>query len=218
MNRYELRAILDEAPSDPRERLAYIGKKTGQLFGWVTEPDQEVLVNWLPGVARAFGDAAHPAMRIVEIGTFAGSTARGLIVLTGGGSITCIDNFVDVHAGSRGDHPSGEAFWRHTLSKNGADLSEYATLIEGESRTIGATWHKPIDLLFIDGDHHEEPAYTDMAQFAPHVQAGGYCLVDDIDMPEVRNACERFFNPGSWDVVWRPAAATAKIIAYRRKS
>lgn len=213
MDRTELKTLRDGAPEGSgRTRIDYFGQKTGQLFGWITGPDQEFIANWLPDVAREWGKP----MKIVEIGTFAGSTARGLIVMSGGGTITCIDNMVDVHAGARGHHASGRAFWEDTIKNNGADLTEFATLIEGESKDIGAQWIDPIHLLVVDGDHHEEPAYTDMRQFGAHVVTGGYCLVDDYDMPEVVSACARYFDDGRWRTVHRPVGETAKIIAYQR--
>jgi len=211
MDRTELRRILDEAPADARERIGHVGMRTGQLFGWITGPDQEFIATWLPKVSREWSGP----MKIVEVGTFAGSTARGLIAFSGGGTITCIDNMVDVHAGARGHHASGRAFWEDTIKSNGVDFSSYATLIEGESRDVGLQWKDTIDLLFVDGDHHEEPAFTDLSLFGMHVVTGGYCLVDDYDMPDVVRACDRYFD-GRWRTVHRPDGATAKIIAYQR--
>jgi hypothetical protein len=213
IDRDELWKMLLDAPqSDDPSRLGWFGR-IGQLFGWIAGPDQQFLVNWLPDVARDY--PIYP-MRIVEVGTFAGSTARGLVTMTGGGSIVCIDNMVDVHQGARGNHPSGRAFWEATIGDNGANLRPFARLIEGNSADVGRGWTDPIDLLFIDGDHSEQAAYDDMQLFAKHVVSGGYCLVDDHDMTGVVAACDRYFKD-DWELVGAPSEPTAKIIAYRRK-
>ena len=208
MNRQEIRRLLS-TPFTGARRRDYYGSVFGQMFGWIAGADQEFLCDWLPGEAPD----RHDPMRIVEVGTFLGSTARGLIVLSGGGQIACIDSMLDVHEGSRGPYPTARAAWEATLA-NSVDLSAYAALIEGESREVGARWSTPIDLAFIDADHAYEPALMDLRQFGRHVVVGGCCLVDDMDMPDVERACADYFD-ATWQVVRRPTGG-GKILAMRR--
>jgi len=43
-------------------------------------------------------------------------------------------------------------------------------------------WDKPIDLLFIDGDHSQEQVEKDIKNFAKWVRKGGYILFHDFDI------------------------------------
>jgi Methyltransferase domain len=187
------------------------------MFGWVVGAPQRFLVDWLPGVALEY---PHQPMRVVEVGTFLGSTARGLIVLSGGGQITCIDNMMDVHYAEMG-LPSARAGWEAVLSgkSGGADLSSYAKLIEGDSFVVGAAWTDPIDLLLVDAAHDYRSAFTDMRNFARWVVPGGYCLVDDYNMTDVANACRDYFLDKEWETVRQPASPDpgGDMSCYRRR-
>ena len=206
--------ILTEAPAVTPEvkdnpRVAYFRQKLGQLVGWMTHEDEKFLVDWLPQVALAY--KRYP-MRIVEIGTFLGSTARGLIGLSGGGTITCVDNWRDVH------ESNPRAAWEKTLRSNGMDLLAHATLIEGDVRAIGATWAKNADLLLVDADHSYESASADLRDFGARVVHGGYCLVDDLDLPDVEKAAKEFFVPRVWEVIRFPMKSEGKLGCWRRKA
>lgn len=231
MKRDEIHAILREAPAlDGRQ--AYLAERFGAMFGWITAPDQAFLCGFLP----AIGLAARAPLRIVEVGTFGGSTARGLITLTGGGEIICIDDFYDFrhHEGKPRRNPmlnhfeSGAAMFAATL-KGPPDLSAYATLLEAPStshpscrccppiaKPASEGWTQPIDLLFVDGDHSYEGALSDLRAFAPHVVPGGYCLVDDTHMPDVLRACREYFGAG-WEPVRLPDGNPASIAVYHRR-
>lgn len=212
MNRDELRAHRDVAPLDAEACLAHYAN-VGQLFGWITQTDARFLITWLPHVAR---DYPVQAMRIVEVGTFAGSTARGLAVLSGGGQVTCIDNFTDANEGTLNGHPNGRSYWEWTLSQH-PSLLEHCTLIEGDSAAIGAGWRDPIDLLLVDGDHSYAAALADLRLFGKHVVPGGYLLVDDVHMPEVARAVRQFTSEFPvWGPVRAALDAEAKLLVLRR--
>lgn len=211
-----LTAKLREAEGRTVPERRKLFEECGQLFGWITDPDQALLLKTIPDIALA--REIHP-IRIVEVGTFAGSTARGLVTMTGGGRITCIDNFKDMNPDTLGGHETGRDYWEATIRKNGWDLSPFATLIEGTSVEVGHRWRDPIDMLFVDDDHDEEPAFASLSLYAHHVTSGGYVLVDDYHMPSVRRACERYFYSGSsWTVTHQPTGneKDTTIAIYRR--
>lgn len=185
----------------------------GQLFGWITQPDARFLVDWLPDAAAEYG---RP-MQIVEVGTFAGSTARGLVVLSGGGEVVSIDNFFDMNEQTLNGHPDGRSFWEWT-QRESPDLTGCARLVIGESPVIGAAWPSPIDLLLIDGDHHYGPALADLCAFTPHVAPGGYLLVDDMQMHDVKRAVDDWRVPNEWETVRDPSdePAPASMLCLRR--
>lgn len=196
----EMRAVLRGAPDGYEARHEYIGERCGQLFGWLGGgDDQAFMLDWLPRASDSYG---RP-MRMLEVGTFLGSTARGLVTLSGGGTVTCIDNMVDVHWRTYNDGKFGSAreAWEHTLRTMGADLSEFAALIEGDSMVIGPAWDQPLDLVFIDANHEEPFVSSDIRNFAKWVVPGGYCLVDDTTMAPVVAACRSYFLAPDWEVV-----------------
>jgi predicted O-methyltransferase YrrM len=54
---------------------------------------------------------------------------------------------------------------------------------------------KPIDLLFIDGDHHYQPVREDYLKFSPFVRLGGFLVFHDYvndRWPGVRRAVDEF--------------------------
>lgn len=229
MNSEELRSILQAAP--PVDREVWFGNQFGQLFGWITNPDRVFLTGFLPEVGLR---QAEP-LRIVEIGTFAGSTARGLIALTGGGQVVCVDDFYEFrhlggvpgrNPGLLGHYESGrELFWL-TL-KNGVDLSAYASLCEAPSTAHPSCrccppiappacvgWTQPIDLLFVDGDHSYEGAAADLINWSPHVVPGGWVLVDDYNMPPVMAACRNCLALAAWERVREPSDVGQKSPPY----
>lgn len=232
MNRDELRRVLEAAPAG-EGRQAFFTERFGQMFGWITAPDQAYLCDFLP----TLGLAAPSPLRIVEIGTFGGSTARGLITLTGGGEITCVDDFYDFrhHEGRPARNPmlndaeSGAALFAATL-RGPPDLSAYARLLEAPStqhpscrccRPIAppasSDWTQPIDLLFIDGDHSYEAARADMRAWTRHVVPGGHVLVDDFHMPDVARAAGEHFGAG-WEILRVPDRNPASILVLRRRT
>lgn len=58
---------------------------------------------------------------------------------------------------------------------------EGATLICKPSNEAVKTWDKPIDVLFIDGDHSYEGARDDWNNFSPFVKSGGWVVFHDCD-------------------------------------
>lgn len=64
----------------------------------------------------------------------------------------------------------------------GAD-AKLPTQIKGDSKKVGKTWDKEIDLLFIDGDHSAEGVGGDIDIWIPYVKDGGYVLFHDYGSP-----------------------------------
>lgn len=64
--------------------------------------------------------------------------------------------------------------------------------IRGESGKV--EWDKPIDVLFIDGDHSYEGCKADIDKYAPFVKPGGVILFHDCDhsSPGVVKAAQEF--------------------------
>lgn len=215
MDHVQIMQNLRDAPPPGLARVDYFHRVYSQITGWITTADKHWLCDFLPEVALAY----PRDMRIVEVGTYGGSTARGLIALTGG-RVVCVDNWMDHHPGDNGCETGPESFWKN-LRTYGPDLSMFVdALLTGDSHEVGPRWLLPIDLLLIDGDHSYPGALADLRDFGRHVVGGGYCLVDDYDMPFVKQACDEFFGGAAsdWAVVRAPPGGDEGHVLCARRS
>jgi predicted O-methyltransferase YrrM len=130
---------------------------------------------------------------LLEVGTYCGKSAvylgaaarqSGTILLT-----------IDHHRGSEENQPGWEHHdpavvdvrtgrmdtlpWaRQTLEAAG--LEDWVVLVVGASCTIAAVWGTPLALLFIDGGHGEQVAWSDYHAWTPKVAPGGYLAIHDV--------------------------------------
>jgi predicted O-methyltransferase YrrM len=83
-------------------------------------------------------------------------------------------SLVDPHTGQLETLPS----LRHTLWDAGLD--DVVSVLAATTQQVAAWWTSPLTLLFLDGNHTEEVAQHDYAQFARHVVDGGLLAVHDV--------------------------------------
>lgn len=104
---------------------------------------------------------------IVEIGTNVG---KSLIALAYGQKIT---NGIPV--------TSIDIYEHHKIVENlqNAGVEDYANRIVLSSALIAKTWSKPVELLWIDGDHSYLGVCTDIKNWVKHVIVGGYVVFHD---------------------------------------
>lgn len=60
------------------------------------------------------------------------------------------------------------------------------TFINSDSREYGWRAELPLDILFIDGDHHYDTVMSDLQTYSPFVKPGGLILMHDVG-PDARN-------------------------------
>jgi MMP 1-O-methyltransferase len=141
-------------------------------------------------------DLAREASRLgpcLEIGSYCGLSAAylGLGCREGGSVLYSLDH----HRGSEEQQP-GEAYFdpdlldretgridtfplfRRTLE----DLSLIGTVIPiiGRSSEVASSWQTPLALVFIDGGHTFEAAFTDYSAWVSHLIPGGFLAVHDL--------------------------------------
>ena len=102
---------------------------------------------------------------------------------------------IDHHRGSEEQQPGEEYFdpdlldpdtglidtfrrFRKTLALAG--LEETVVPIVARSEVAAQGWATPLSLVFIDGGHTFEAAYTDYNCWSPHILPGGFLLIHDI--------------------------------------
>lgn len=75
-------------------------------------------------------------------------------------------------------------------------LTNYANFIHSDSSTACRIWNRPIDVLFIDGDHSIQGCTTDIRNWAHFVPKNGVILFHDCDetSPGVMEAVKRYYG------------------------
>jgi len=129
----------------------------------------------------------------LEIGSYCGKSTiyLGTACKQNGSVLFSIDH----HRGSEEQQPGEEyfdpdlmdkkrhridtfPFLRETIEKAG--LEDTVVPMVCKSALAGRQWATPLALVFIDGGHSFEDAFTDYNAWAPHLLPGGYLLIHDI--------------------------------------
>lgn len=129
----------------------------------------------------------------LEIGSYCGKSSifLGTACKQNNGILFSIDH----HRGSEEQQPGEEYFdpdlfdpeinridtfkaFRKTLEK--AKLEDTVVPIVSRSDVVARLWNTPLSLVFIDGGHSYEAAYTDYQCWAKHLMPDGYLLIHDI--------------------------------------
>ncbi len=116
--------------------------------------------------------------------------------------------------GYLGGHPDGRTFWKRTLTSS-PSLWQYAMLKIGPSVDMASTLEGAYDLILVDACHDAPHPMQDIQAYAPHVAIGGYLLVDDYDMKDVRAACDAFFVGDAWRIIRTPTDGGKVLIAQK---
>jgi len=75
-----------------------------------------------------------------------------------------------------------EDCYRHVARKKEfSETEKYWEFILGDSKEL--KWDKPIDILFIDGDHAYEGVKADFERYEPFVKKDGLILMHDVTFP-----------------------------------
>lgn len=127
---------------------------------------------------------------VVEIGSWLGRSAVALslgIKRKKGAVLYCIDPFNadsdPVSAKNLGGIaqelgvPLLELFTRN-VKRYGS--YKHVRPLQGYSTDFSKDWNKPIDMLFIDGNHSYEGAKRDFLEWSPFVKPGGYLAMHDV--------------------------------------
>ena len=145
---------------------------------------------------RGLYEIALEASRLgpcLEIGSYCGKSTfyLGTACRRNSGTLFSVDH----HRGSEEQQPGEEYFdpelidpqtgsvdtfreFRKTLEKAG--LEDTIVPIVCRSHIAARQWATPISLVFIDGGHSFETAYTDYNSWTRHIVPNGYLLIHDI--------------------------------------
>jgi predicted O-methyltransferase YrrM len=163
-------------------------------------PDQNLLKN-IKGFldedeGRRLYEIALEAGRMgpcLEIGSYCGKST--IYLGTACRETSTILFSIDHHRGSEEQKPGQEYFdselfdsqtgcidtfkeFRKTIET--ADLEDTVVPMVCKSEVAARLWATPLSLVFIDGGHTYEAAFTDYNAWAGHIIPGGYLLIHDI--------------------------------------
>lgn len=128
----------------------------------------------LYGLARSL----KPAV-CVEIGSARGKSAChvGLALReNGSGKLWAIDPHRPT---DWNDADSVDTFETIRRNLRSVGLERWVEVVREDSSTVAAGWSRPIDLLFIDGDHSYDGVKADWNAFARHVRPFGFVVFHD---------------------------------------
>jgi len=147
-------------PIDPRQQFSYIPTH-------LTEREKMLLY----GLSRSLVANAT----IVEIGSYLGASSCFLAAAAKetGAHLYCVDTWQN-DAMSEGSRDTFDEFLENTRSLKG-----WITPLRGRSTEVASIFSKPIDLLFIDGDHSYEAVRSDLDVWLPKVKDGGVVVFHD---------------------------------------
>ncbi len=148
------------------------------------------------GLVRAVRSITPPAQCVVEIGSYCGGStvviARTASRRAPGARVFAIEPFSAEGARYQRDYES-------LFDANVADWGVGATIqkIRKLSDDAAAGWTRPIDFLYIDGDHSYEAVVRDVRNFVPFVREAGVVAFHDYKPGKdgVRRAVDELVAP-----------------------
>lgn len=156
--------------SQSADRLTEARRAADTVEGWLTPAEGELLFS-LAASCPAGGT-------IVEIGSWKGKSTTWLG--EGAGRTRGIRIFaIDPHEPYLAD-PQADSLRDLRANLERLALTELVTPIVARSQAAAASFDQAIDVLFIDGDHEEEPVKADVALWLPKVRPGGSIALHDV--------------------------------------
>jgi predicted O-methyltransferase YrrM len=136
---------------------------------------------WLAGRVPAGGC-------VIEIGSYLGKSSAFLASgLRDGAKLVCVDTW---HNDAMLEEP------QDVLPQFQANMRPFGGKFEiarGRSEQIAGEWTRPIDALFIDGDHSYRGCTTDLKCWLPFVKSGSWIAFHDSAVIGVARAIEECF-------------------------
>ena len=118
---------------------------------------------------------------VVEIGVYEGSSALVLIsAMPPGSELHLVDPFVDesgwaLPAGWGATEQATRKVVARAFRSGGPSVHWHVE----RSQDLGRRWDRPVDFVFIDGDHSPEGVREDWEVWSPHVPPGGVVAFHD---------------------------------------
>ena len=179
--------------TNPDEDRIYLDKPDtafitkAEITTW--EEGRTFSTNWAAGHFFEWAELLHPLrqkpLRLLEIGSWEGRSARFFLKYLPRSCVVCIDTFdgnvehhLDPYFAKLALMAEGE------FDRNLADLMDRVEKIKGTSASVlpklGVAQRR-FDLAYIDGSHMAADVYSDAALTWPMIQPGGIVIFDDYE-------------------------------------
>ena len=157
----------------------------GKLHPRVTHPTEYVVLGTLASITK---------QNILEVGCYLGySSCIMASAISGDRKIFSIDKFEIPKNWSKNTSDNwiyknySQIEWA-TKNRNALGFETKITFVKSDSKTYAATLRNipdrpKFDLIFIDGDHTYDGCLSDMKDYMPMLEAGGYLVVHDYNSP-----------------------------------
>jgi predicted O-methyltransferase YrrM len=226
--RKALRRPANDRPACADQWLATIDAETDDRASVSTVLDvlamsrRHPIINRLPNVPIAHHDREFETLLgwideladvrvLVEIGSRFGGSFYALASHVGA-PLTAIS--IDLPGGPWGIPGTDESLMKVASDLRGQDIDAHVLLGDShDSDTVNRLTHvlagRPIDVLFVDGDHRLAGVAADLSLYPPLVRPGGLVAVHDVGWPYGRDAVDRFDAQAMHTLVDVQAAFTA---------
>jgi predicted O-methyltransferase YrrM len=161
-------------PADFETVLNYAWEETRKVPGHLAENETRFL-----GLLAACVPARGT---IVEIGSFKGRSTVMLAKVAshyGLGPVVAIDPHNSPILLDHQANPEASSYQDFLNSIRTAGVSNHVEPHVAYSTDVAESWHRPIRLLWIDGDHSYEGAKQDLDKFSPHLVPAGVVAFHD---------------------------------------
>jgi hypothetical protein len=113
----------------------------------------------------------------IEVGVLTGNSALAVLSTGHCRHATLIDNFATPLCSQWNSSPE-------LVEENLAEFKGLFDIRVGDSAVVLPTLLREFDIGFVDGDHNEPAALSDMEKMFPLLRENGIMFVDDLDNPE----------------------------------
>lgn len=119
---------------------------------------------------------------VLEVGCFLGKST--VAMAPHAQNLICVDPWTGSLDGDPGDDTQGE-LWYNTFLQNIKPWVHKIMVIRAHSWQVAFHMRRPLDLIYIDGDHRFNAVVLDVKTFKPYLAPGGVMVFHDRDMGQV---------------------------------
>ena len=160
--------------------------RTLELIPGYLHPLEARFLFWLAGRVPEGGLA-------LEIGSFKGKSSANLAAgLKPGARLACVDTWQNQ---AMPYDPTVDVL--PEFLRNTENYRDRIDTCRGSSVAIAANWSRPLDLLFIDGDHSYEGCSSDLRAWLSFLKPGGWIAFHDSSEAGVARAIDELFPKSS---------------------
>ena len=135
-----------------------------------------------------------PNSRVVEIGTYTGRSAS--VYLQVQKALNLDIHLIDIL--NWNPEFAASEFWKMIVTSFNDVPFTYHKM---PSSLLASTWTRPVDFLYIDGEHELPGVACDFQDWPPFVRLGGILAAHDSQWPGVKACLDRYIKNAGWTLL-----------------